>query len=498
MIEEAVEYVEDAMDMALPTNHVIVPLEDTGVIRNFAGVNYGEAIAYVRKGEDGSDWDRAAFRKGMVREVAHYFWRRNEDWIDEEMANTIEQNYVKDVGFPDALTTTERKGCTAGTLQELSGLQPGYESPQFQCNYYLGEKLFLDLQRELGTERFMAEAQGFYRLSRILDKDDLKAGIKEVEEAFGEGNPVIARHWTGKAPETATAHREDSTPVPPRSAGAPHPTPANTAHTPGTTAPPAQSAPPLEEFRTVKHLTQSFTISYPKDWTEEGDKSRLLVRDPENPDIQIEVIGNARTASEPLASFAERYQRAMTERGTGWEQYELLLLRDARNPDGMTILFRRKKTASSCTEDGLIHLHRSELTEERPRVFAVAMSFCNGNDDYLQRVRDKVMFSFTEEPLKIDPTPTPHLPPGVTPTPTRAIARVATPTHHPIWCCLPQRQTPAMHPRFHESHGARHGKGTHSSPNGNRSACRNSGTNCNAQADSNANCDTRADSHADA
>ena len=29
-------------------------------------------------------------QQGLAHEVAHYYWRGNEDWIDEGLANTIE------------------------------------------------------------------------------------------------------------------------------------------------------------------------------------------------------------------------------------------------------------------------------------------------------------------------------------------------------------------------------------------------------------------------
>ncbi len=200
IVEEAVEYVEDAMGMALPTNHVIVLLDDSGVYKGFAGVNYGEAIAYLRKGEDGSDWDRAAFMLGMVHEVAHYFWRYGEDWINEGMASTIEHNFGRSVGFPRELTTTLPKGCTLRTLEELSKANPGRESPQHQCYYYLGEKLFTDLYNELGPDTFRTKAQELLRLSRIIwEEEDRKAAIEAVAQAFGE-SPIITKHWTGRAP----------------------------------------------------------------------------------------------------------------------------------------------------------------------------------------------------------------------------------------------------------------------------------------------------------
>ena len=227
IVEEAIEYVEDFTGMALPTNHVIVLLDDSGVYKGFAGVNYGEAIAYLRSGEDGSDWDRAAFMLGMVHEVAHYFWRYGEDWINEGMANTIEHNFGRSIGLPRELTTTQPKGCTLRTLEELSRANPGRESPQHQCYYYLGEKLFTDLYNELGPDIFRTKTQELLKLSQIIWEEDRETGIEAVAQAFGE-SPTITKHWTGRAPT-------------PRATAVPTPTammPSETTPTAGTSAVP--------------------------------------------------------------------------------------------------------------------------------------------------------------------------------------------------------------------------------------------------------------------
>ena len=216
VVEEAVEYVENLMNMPLPTNHVILLLDDTGVTPGFAGVNYGQAIAYVRKGEDGDEWERAAFRKGMVHEVAHYFWRGSEDWIDEGVADTIEHAYGTDAGLPSQIMTTEMRGCTVATLQALSNLTPEQQSKQFQCNYYLGEKLFLDLLKALGREEFSERLRTLYQVSSDLHEDDKKAGIDEVRKVFGDQEGIVAKHWTDGGPEAATARGPGPT-LPPRS-----------------------------------------------------------------------------------------------------------------------------------------------------------------------------------------------------------------------------------------------------------------------------------------
>ena len=193
IIEEAVGYVENAMGRALPTDHVILLLDDTGVTQNFAGVNYGQAIAYLREGEDGDEWERAAFTKGIAHEVAHYFWHGNENWIDEGMADTIEQNYGRDKGLPPQMMVTERKGCTVTTLQALSEMAPEQQNKQFQCNYYLGERLFLDLQNALGREEFSSRARQLYEITKPLREENEKAGAG--------GNPAGVRRPSARGRE---------------------------------------------------------------------------------------------------------------------------------------------------------------------------------------------------------------------------------------------------------------------------------------------------------
>ena len=220
VIEDAAKCVENAMGMPLPTNHVIVLLDDTGVLEGFAGANYGQAIAYLREGEDGDKWQRAAFRKGMVHEVAHYFWRNNEAWVNEGIANTVEHNYGREAGLSPRMMTTQQKGCTTTTLQALSALAPETHSPQFQCNYYLGEKIFLDLQNAQGVNQFRNGLRKLYQMSITLRKEDRKAGIAQVRAAFRGNEAVIEKHWSDKSIATS---RPTLTPTPPSSTTNPTP-----------------------------------------------------------------------------------------------------------------------------------------------------------------------------------------------------------------------------------------------------------------------------------
>ena len=236
VIEEAINYVEASMDLPLPTNHVVVLLDDAGVSTGFAGVNYGQAITYLRQGEDGTDWERAAFRQGMVHEVAHYFWRGSEDWIDEGIADTIEYNYAIAAKFPAALTAPQKKGCSTSTLQALSNLNPTQHNPQFLCNYYLGRQFFLDLQTALGPSEFTARLQTLYQAVFSLNENDQYAGIDEVIAAFPDQPTIIAKHWTGHTPTITVAPR-------PAATNTPTSTPTPLGHVPSTPRPPQTATP---------------------------------------------------------------------------------------------------------------------------------------------------------------------------------------------------------------------------------------------------------------
>ena len=147
-IRDAVEFVEAVMGLPLPTDHVILVLKDKAVTEDFAGTNYGFAISYKTEYEDWAD--STGWRQGLVHETAHYYWRGNEDWIDEGIANTYEYLYGLEVGLSPGLLAPRRGGCDAHNLEMVEEWAPTQDDPQFTCNYYLGERLFRELYDRLG------------------------------------------------------------------------------------------------------------------------------------------------------------------------------------------------------------------------------------------------------------------------------------------------------------------------------------------------------------
>lgn len=422
VVEEAVKYVEDFMDMPLPTNHVITLLDDTGVTEGFAGVNYGQAIAYVRKGEDGDEWQRAAFRMGMVHEVAHYFWRGSEDWIDEGIAITIEHSYGTEAGLPARMMTTERRGCTVTTLQALSSLAPEQQSTQFQCNYYLGEKLFLDLRNSLGKEEFNRRLGILYQISHAAYEDDGEAGINEVRAVFRDQEAIIAKHWDGRTiPATATA------------SGRPTKPPALLPTTTGSGEVPT-------ETETLKVWEQGFEITHPKDWNfNVGEQWLMLTAGEATSYIEVETyfIGPGYSHDD----FWDHYERELR-----WEEYKYWhevshgTTTDTL-PTGETIradwaIGRRNE--SSCEETRITYRRNAGSTDADRRAHLATAGFCKEIRDFEEeavRVLESLRPVELRRPVAATatpaPTPTATLIPTAVPTPTPTLMPTATPIPSP-------------------------------------------------------------------
>ena len=149
-LADAVDFAERVMLLDLPVDHVILVLNDKAVPGTAAGSNYGFAIGYLPEYEQMQDtFEGRAFQQGLVHEVAHYYWRGNENWIDEGLANTIEYMHGTDNGLNPGQLKTRREDCEAHDLEMLSEWDAPTGSPEYDCSYYLGERLFLELRESL-------------------------------------------------------------------------------------------------------------------------------------------------------------------------------------------------------------------------------------------------------------------------------------------------------------------------------------------------------------
>ena len=106
-------------------------------------------------------------------------------------------------------------------IAKLEGLGVSRGDAEFWCNYALGERLFVDLYRTLGNERFREGFRALYLASEVeVDADDYpgtSVGVDHVSQAFrsddGAERAVIARWHDGTEPYDLS--RLDGSPIDP-------------------------------------------------------------------------------------------------------------------------------------------------------------------------------------------------------------------------------------------------------------------------------------------
>lgn len=215
LLEDAVRGVEEYMGLPLPTNYVGL-LYEHAMTGGFAGTNFGTHIAILPGYDVGYGADDVD-SPGLIvaHEVAHFYWSGNADWVDEGAANvlaTLAENGR--IGRP--LVTNNRPCAYAGSIEEIERMDPTREDVEFECNYSLGERLFLDLRRTFGDDRFR---EGFRSLYLATEDQELEGGahVTHVAEAFGSEDGatsmVIGRWYDRSEPYEFSA--PDPSPVDP-------------------------------------------------------------------------------------------------------------------------------------------------------------------------------------------------------------------------------------------------------------------------------------------
>ena len=219
LLEHAVHHHEEYMATSFPTGYVGWLFGDA-VTPSFAGTNFGTHIASLSQYDvdDGSD-DAEYAGRHSAHEVAHYYWRDNNNWVDEGIANFME--YISENARTDQpIEVTEYPCGYLRTIAELEALEVTSEEGDdsvFTCNYALGERLFLDLYRNLGADAFRQGLRNLYLVSQTVQEDDGEAGIEHVRTAFkdveGVDDQVVdmitARWYDGTEPYDTSARDTD-------------------------------------------------------------------------------------------------------------------------------------------------------------------------------------------------------------------------------------------------------------------------------------------------
>ena len=207
VLEHSVRSAEEYMGAAFPTNYVGL-LYANAVHGSFAGTNSGTHITILPDYDVADGTEEAEFASfAIAHEVAHYYWSGNADWVDEGAADFMASIVERDrTGRP--INATSSPCAHARNIVELESLKITQDSIEFGCNYSLGERLFLDLNRTLGDTQFQQGFRELYIASAARDDTDddgsASIGIEHVMQAFLLGekatNAVITRWYDGTEP----------------------------------------------------------------------------------------------------------------------------------------------------------------------------------------------------------------------------------------------------------------------------------------------------------
>ena len=188
-LEEAVKNAEFFMHLPLPVRMVSVLFADS-ITPSYIGNNFGTSIAVKPEHErDGENLPQT-----FAHEVAHYYWSGNQNWIDEGMSNVIE-TYHKWLTTGVTMTPNEYPCPHAANIRLLERMNPSTHEAAFNCNYSLGERLFLDLWDKMGDVPFREAAQRLYQMR----SDENRTGISNVKSAFND-SPTADRWYSNPTP----------------------------------------------------------------------------------------------------------------------------------------------------------------------------------------------------------------------------------------------------------------------------------------------------------
>ena len=205
VMADAAEFVERVMLLPLPIDHLILVLNDKAVTKNYAGTNYGFAFGFLPEyAQEQDTFEGRFFLRGIVHEVAHYYWGgRIESWIAEGLANTIAYMHGIEGGLSPGQLQAERRDCEAHDLEMVSGWDPLKGSLAYYCNYYLGERLFLELRDSMDGVAFSEKLRELYQLTLIEQGNRQTPGIDAVRQVFSAQGGIVEKHWSGglNAPE---------------------------------------------------------------------------------------------------------------------------------------------------------------------------------------------------------------------------------------------------------------------------------------------------------
>ena len=204
-IKAAVDYNEDLMGAALPTDFVGLLLAE---YPGAAGAN----DSWVMQVDAAAEWlwTSQSLLSVLTHEVAHYWWYGNSDWLDEGAANYAAAYALWRLYDASDVYTSSYPCPFYRTIEHLVADAPTYgDSEGSLCNYSLGERLFIHLDRATTTADFERRFRNLYswrqntKFAHLTDEQLLMAAYcpkcagRETVRGLSEMGRSVAR-WFGE------------------------------------------------------------------------------------------------------------------------------------------------------------------------------------------------------------------------------------------------------------------------------------------------------------
>ena len=209
-LEHAVRVNEEFTGVPFPTDYVAVLFADIPGTGG-GGAHYGTHIVAGPLHDNGGDEYVTTYSHGLLaHETAHYYWRYGKIWINEGAASFMtEISQLARIGrfWRDHFVLCSH----VDTIAELDAWSPSYGEIGSSCHYALGERLFMDLYRELGDSEFRKGFRNLYLLTQIQGDECEGTNLTVChlrvayihdadEEAAAIAERVIARWYDGTEP----------------------------------------------------------------------------------------------------------------------------------------------------------------------------------------------------------------------------------------------------------------------------------------------------------
>ncbi len=208
----AIEGVETLMGEAFPSDFMGILVADCP---DCLGRTNGVSIEMDDRFDQTDYDDNRQLLRTMAHEIGHFWWgagdgaRHHEAWISEGAAEYIGAYSVK-ARFGDSRLSTDYWPCPYyRTIEHLRADNPQYRVSQGGlCNYSLGERLFINLDRNIGHTAFTAGFRDLHQRLSTYEDDEIDQGLSLLR-AFcpgcesnpwnlGSGGNTLARYYGEK------------------------------------------------------------------------------------------------------------------------------------------------------------------------------------------------------------------------------------------------------------------------------------------------------------